>query len=86
MTRRPRNIQPAPTPIRPGEGAYPEPTLFLDDDDGHVAADICDKVNGGARLLFALYMHPQAKELFSSPYMTPGLMKAYMAAAKAWGL
>jgi hypothetical protein len=60
--------------------------LFLDDGDGDVAADICDKVNAGARLFFAMYHHPQAKELFSSPYMTTGLMKAYMAASKAWGL
>lgn len=85
MPRRPRSIQPATTPIRPGEGNYPDPKLFLDDDD-HLEGDIVDKVNAGARLLFALYHHPQAKELFCSPYMTRGLLHAYMAAAKAWGL
>lgn len=86
MTRRPRSIQPATTPIRPGEGSYPDPLLFLEDDDDTVATDICDKVNAGARLLYALYHHPQAKELFSSPYMTRSLLNAYMAAAKAWGV
>lgn len=86
MSRRPPRVSPATTPIRPGEGSYPDPALFLDDEDGAIAADICDKINAGARLLFALYHHPQAKELFASPYMTTGLMKAYMAAAKAWGL
>lgn len=86
MSRRPRSIQPATTPIRPGEGSYPDPTLFLDDDDGAIAVDVCDKLNAGARLLYALYMHPHAKELFSSPYMTRSLLNAYMAAAKAWGL
>lgn len=86
MTRRPPRIAPATTPIRPGEGAYPEQTVFLDDGDGVIAADVCEKLNACARLVFALYMHPHANELFSSPYMTRSLLNAYMAAAKAWGL
>jgi hypothetical protein len=86
MPRRSRNITPATTPIRPGEGNYPDPTLFLDDDDGHIEGDIVDKVNAGARLLYAIYHHPHAKEFFASPYMTRGLLNAYMAAAKAWDI
>lgn len=84
MTQRRQRQETAATPITPGVG-YPA-IDFLNDDDGAVDQDIIDKVNAGARLFFALYHHPQAREFFSSPYATTGLMKAYMAAQKAWGL
>lgn len=84
-SRRPRTVPPATTPIQPGVGHYPDPMTFLDDDEP-LAQDIIDKLNAGARLTYALYMHPQAKELFSSPLMTRSLLNAYMAAAKSWGL
>lgn len=72
------------TPLKPTE--YPDPLMLLADTEPHVAADIVDKVNAGARLTYALYLHPQAKDLFSSPLMTPALRAAYLAAARAWGL
>lgn len=84
MTQRRQRQEHATTPITPGAG-YPDKT-FLDDDEGPLAQDVIDKFNAGARLFFALYHHPQAREFFSSSYATPGLMKAYMLASKAWGL
>lgn len=83
--RRTRSVERATTPIQPGVGSYPD-LEFLEDDADIVSQDIINKLNTGSRLLYALYMHPQAKELFSSPYMTRGLLNAYMAASKAWGL
>lgn len=83
--RRPRPVA-ANSPIRPGTGPYPDPLLFLADDDNRVQDNIVEKVNAGARLTYALYMHPNAKDLFASPYMTRSLLNAYMAAAKAWGI
>lgn len=72
---------PVHTPLQPEN--WPDPILDTDD---NIQGDCIDKVNAGARLFFALYHHPQAKELFSSPYMTRGLLQAYMAASKAWGM
>lgn len=86
MTQRRRPVTPATTPITPGVGPYPDPLTFLDDETGLLADDITAKLNAGARLLYALYMHPQAAELMKSPYMTRSLTTAYMAACKAWGI
>lgn len=83
MTATRRYVRPATTPILPGD--LPGPILDVET-DGHLATDIIGKANAGARLFFALYHHPQAKELFSSPLMSAGLLKAYMAAARAWDL
>lgn len=74
---------PATTPICASD--YPTPLLDADTDKV-LANDVLDKVNAGARLLFAMHGHPHARELFASPLMTPGLLAAYMAASKAWGL
>lgn len=85
VTQRRNQVTPATTPIRPGVGSYPD-VSFLDDGDGVLGQDVVDKLNAGARLFFALYHHPLAREFFASPYATTGLMKAYMAAQKAHGL
>lgn len=83
-TRRPRPV-PAATPIKPGVGSYPD-LEFLEELQKPLSEDAIEKLNAGAHLFFALYNHPHARELFSSPFMTSSLMKAYMAAQKAWGL
>jgi hypothetical protein len=62
---------------------YPEPLLAA---DRVVGEDVTAKVNAAARLVFAMYYHPQARELFASPLMTPTMLNAYMAAAKAWNI
>jgi hypothetical protein len=72
-------------PIAPLPDDYPNPMLELADPDA-LSADTIDKVNAGARLTFAIFLHPQARELFASPLMTPQLRDAYIAAARAWGL
>lgn len=64
---------------------YPDP-LMMPTDEAAFAADAVDKANAGARLTYAIYMHPAARELFASPLMTPALRKAYLAAARLWGL
>jgi hypothetical protein len=69
---------PATTPVPASE----YPALVLDAD----REDVLDKVNAGARLVYAMHHHPQARELFASPLMTPSLLKAYLAAARAWDL
>lgn len=82
MTAKKYTGPPVTTPIDPA--SYPDPLMSVDEKP--IGEDIVDKVNAGARLLFAMYHHPQAVELFSSPLMTNGLRKAYMAASKAWGI
>lgn len=83
MTATKRYIRPATTPVL----ACDCPSPLLDGEtDTALVTDVLGKVNAGARLLFAMYHHPQARELFASPLMTQGLMKAYMAAQKAWDL
>lgn len=74
---------PVTTPIRAAD--YPNP-LDLTDAEIDVTADVIDKVNAGARLTYAIFLHPNARELFASPLMTPALRSAYLAAAKLWGL
>jgi hypothetical protein len=74
---------PVTTPLSAAN--YPAPILDADTEPV-LANDVLDKVNAGARLVFALYLHPQARELFASSLMTPALLKAYMACARAWGL
>lgn len=49
-----------------------------------VAANLTAKVDAGARLFYALYHHPKAKELFGSEFMTMGLQKAYISARDAY--
>lgn len=71
------------TPINRSD--YPDPLMFLEPEP-QVSADIVDKVNAGARLTYALFLHPQARDLWTSPLMTPALRSAYLAAAKVWGL
>lgn len=87
MSNRRRTVQPATTPIRPGEGSYPDMRVFLEETENEtLAQDLIEKINASGLLVYALYSHPRAVDLFSSPLMTPALLKAYMAAAKAWGL
>lgn len=49
-----------------------------------VVTSLMAKVDAGARLFFALYHHPQIRELFKSEFMTGGLTKAYTAASSAY--
>jgi hypothetical protein len=49
-----------------------------------VVVNLMAKVDAGARLFFAIYHHPQAKELFASEFMTHGFIKGYMAASAAY--
>lgn len=62
----------------------PTPITFTEPLD--VSQDITDKVNAGARLTYAMFLHPDAAALFASPFMTPALRAAYLSAARAWGL
>lgn len=75
---------PVTTPLLPSD--YPDPLMFLNDNEPQIAADVVDKVNAGARLTYALFLHPHAQQLWASPLMTPALRDAYLAAAKVWGL
>jgi len=63
----------------------PAPILG-DETGGALADDMLDKLNAGARLVFAIFHHPNSRDLFASPLMTKSLREAYLAAAKLWGI
>ncbi|WP_328344795.1 hypothetical protein [Micromonospora sp. NBC_00421] len=45
-----------------------------------LAADLIAKVNAGTRLFYAIYMHPDAKNLMKLALESRGFMEAYSAA------
>jgi hypothetical protein len=51
-----------------------------------VADNLIQKADAGAQLLYALYCHPRAKDLLTSDFATPGLLKAYSSACGAYGV
>lgn len=52
-----------------------------------LGTDAIEKINAGAQLIYALYHHPRAKDLFTNDeFMTQGLAGAYMRAQSAYGI
>lgn len=81
-------------PVAPvNVGEYLDPVRYAevqltDEQSAALAEDVVTnlmaKVDAGARLFYAIYQHPKAKELLTGEFASLGFIKAYMSASDAF--